>query len=108
MNLPTEIFGDVIVVHTPDEVTHENAEDLEDYLTTLERSLVILDMDATESLDSRGLECILASLDSLRTFGGDLKVATRNTANLKIFEMTRLDQQLDVHESVLEAVKSFS
>jgi len=108
MNLPTEIFGDVIVVHTPDEVTLENAEELEDFLTTLERSFVIVDMDGTEMLDSIGLEAVLNSMDSLRVMGGDLKVATNNATNRKIFEITRLDQQIDVHSSVLEAVKSFA
>jgi anti-sigma B factor antagonist len=108
MKLPTEIFGDVIVVHTPDEVTIENGEELEDLLTTLERSSVIVDMDGTELLDSGGLEAILKSMDSLRIMGGDLKVATDNAINRKIFEITRLDQQIDVHSSVLEAVKSFA
>ena len=101
MKLPTEIFGDVIVVHTPDEVTIENGEELEDLLTTLERSSVIVDMDGTELLDSGGLEAILKSMDSLRIMGGDLKVATDNAINRKIFEITRLDQQIDVHSSVL-------
>ena len=108
MNLPSEIFGDVIVVHTPDELSVENGEELEDFLTTLERSSVIIDMDGTEMIDSGGLEAILKSMDSLRIMGGDLKVATDNAINRKIFEITRLDQQIDVHANVLEAVKSFA
>ena len=108
MNLPTEIFGDVVVVHTPDEITSDNAEELEDFLTTLERSLVIVDLDGTESFDSRGIEAILTSLDSLRSMGGALKIATANITNRKIFEITRIDDQVDVYGSVLEAVKSFA
>jgi anti-anti-sigma factor len=108
MNLPTEVFGDVVVVHTPDEITADNAEELENFLTTLERSLVIVDLDETESFDSRGIEAILSSLDSLRTMGGSLKIATANITNRKIFEITRIDEQIDVYDSVLEAVKSFA
>jgi hypothetical protein len=38
---------------------------------------------------------------------GDLKISTSNASNHKILEITRLDQQLEVYESVLEAVRSF-
>ena len=35
------------------------------------------------------------------------KIATTNPANRKILEMTRLDEQLEVYDSVIDAVKSF-
>jgi anti-anti-sigma regulatory factor len=38
---------------------------------------------------------------------GDLKIATSNPINRKILELTRLDQQLEVFDSVVDAVKSF-
>jgi anti-sigma B factor antagonist len=107
MNLPTEIFGDVIVVHTPEELGPDQAEGLEPYLTTLERQKVVVDLDNTETLDSAGLTVLLDSQDNLRELGGDLKIATSNAVNRKIFELTRLDQQFEVFESVLDAVKSF-
>lgn len=108
MKLPTEVFGEVIVVHTPDEINADNADELEDFLTTLEKSFVLVDIDATETIDSAGLESILKAMDSLRIMGGDLKVSTGNSINRKIFEITRLDQQVDVHDNVLDAVKSFA
>jgi hypothetical protein len=39
---------------------------------------------------------------------GDLKISTHNLANRKILEITRLDQQLEVYDSVIDAVKSFT
>ena len=39
---------------------------------------------------------------------GDLKISTSNAANRKILEITRLDQQLEVFDSVIDAVKSFA
>ena len=39
---------------------------------------------------------------------GDLKIATSNKANRKILEITRLDEQLEVFDTVIDAVKSFA
>lgn len=77
------------------------------YLTLLDRSRVVLDLDNTESIDSKGLAALLGAQDKLRETEGDLKIATTNTVNRKIFEITRLDRQLEVFQSVVEAVKSF-
>ncbi|MBN1396017.1 MAG: STAS domain-containing protein [Pirellulales bacterium] len=107
MNLPTEIFDDVIVVHTPDELGADQKEALEGYVSALERRNVVFDLDATETIDSQGLESLLSVQDKLRDAGGEAKIATTNAANRKIFELTRLDQQLEVFDSVVEAVKSF-
>ena len=37
----------------------------------------------------------------------DVKIATTNAINRKIFEVTRLEQQLEVFDSVVDAVKSY-
>jgi len=107
MNLPTEIFGSVIVVHTPEELGGEQTAEFSDYIGSLERRNVVLDIDATETLDSKGLEGILDVQESLREASGDLKISTTNYINRKILEVTRLDDQLEVFDSVVEAVKSF-
>ncbi|MEE9603584.1 MAG: STAS domain-containing protein [Thermoguttaceae bacterium] len=107
MNLPIEIFGDVIVAHTPEELGAEQADEFEEYLPSLERNNIVLDVDNTETLDSKGLTAILNAQDKLREQQGDVKIAAANPVNRKIFEITRLDQQLEVFESVVDAVKSF-
>lgn len=107
MNLPTEIFSDVIVVHTPEELGSDQREDFEAYLPALERKNIVLDLDNTETLDSEGLTALLSVQDALREQGGKVKIAATNPTNRKIFEVTRLDQQLEVFESVIDAVKSF-
>lgn len=108
MNLPTEVFGNVVVVHTPEELSGDQSEQLEGHLTSLERSQVIVDLDGTETIDSAGLTALLAARQSLRDRAGDLKIATTNAVNRKIFEITRLDRQLEVFDSVIAAVKSFA
>ena len=107
MNLPTEIFGNVIVVHTPEELGADQSDALEAFIPTLERQNVVLDLDATEAIDSIGLTALLSIQDKLRDMGGEAKVATTNLNNRKILEITRLEQQLEVFDSVVDAVKSF-
>lgn len=107
MNLPTETFDHVIVVHTPEELGHDQSDEFGPFMSQLDRNCVVLDMDHTETLDSAGLEALLESYDALRKQGGSLKVATRNQTIRKIFEITRLDQQLEVFSNVIDAVKSF-
>jgi anti-anti-sigma factor len=108
MKLPTEVFGDVVVVHTPEELGTDNSLQLEQFLTSQERSNVIVDIDGSETIDSGGLEALLNAQEALRALHGDLKISTSNAANRKILEITRLDEQLEVFETVIDAVKSFA
>ena len=107
MNLPTEIFGDTIVVHTPEELGSEQVDGFLSFIDRLERILVVADIDGTETIDSKGLTALLDAQDRLRILGGDMKLAATNPSNRKILEMTRLDQSLEVFESVVDAVRSY-
>ena len=69
---------------------------------------MIVDLDGSETIDSGGLEVLLNAQEALRALSGDLKVATSNKANRKILEITRLDEQLEVFDTVIDAVKSFA
>ena len=108
MKLPTEIFGEVVVVHTPEELGADNSLHLEKFLTSQERNHVIVDLDGSETIDSGGLEALLNAQEALRALQGDLKISTSNAANRKILQITRLDEQLEVFDTVIDAVKSFA
>ncbi|PQO34214.1 anti-sigma factor antagonist [Bremerella cremea] len=108
MNLSTETFGNVMVVHTPEELGEDQAENVRGFLETRDRKNLIVDLDGTETIDSVGLEALLDVQDTLREKGGDLRIATTNYANRKILEVTRLDSMLEVFDSVIEAVKSYA
>ncbi len=107
MQLPSEVFGDVVVVHSPDELGADQADAFERFLSDVTPRQIVLDMDNTETLDSRGLTALLAAHEQARNQDGDLKIATTNRVNRKVLEITRLDQHLDVFDSVIDAVKSF-
>jgi anti-anti-sigma factor len=107
MNFATEIFGDVVVVHTPEELNDDRAIPFAKYLGDLEQKKVVLDLDNTETIDSVGLKSLIDNQSRLRDAMGMLKIATTNSTNRKILEITRLDLQLEVFDSVIDAVKSF-
>lgn len=107
MTLTSETFGSVIVVHTPEDLSADPAANFEACLKQVEPACVVLDMDDTELLDSAGLMAILDAREALLQRSGDVKIATTNAINRKILEITRLDQQLEIFESVIDAVKSY-
>jgi anti-anti-sigma factor len=107
MNLPMEIFGEVLVVHAPDELNEEQAGKFQQFLLQQERTKVVVDLDNVEAIDSMGLTALLNVQDDLRTSQGDLKLMVSNSVNRKILEITRLDNSLEVFGSVIDAVKSF-
>jgi len=107
MNVPTEVFSDVVVVHAPEELGDDVATQFIAFLTELEQHRIIVDLDGTESLDSAGLAALLDVQDEVQHSAGDLKLISSNPINRKIIEITRLDQRLEVFESVIDAVKSF-
>jgi anti-sigma B factor antagonist len=107
MNLTTEIFGNCMVVHAPQDLGREQADRFKNFLHSLERSQIVLDIDDVEQIDSAGLTALVETQEHLRAIGGDLKIATDSTVNRKILEITRIDRQLELFDSVIDAVKSY-
>ena len=107
MKMPTEVFGDVVIVHAPEELGDDVSTQFRDFVISLDQRKVVVDLDGTESFDSRGLGCLLDAQDDLRESDGDLKIISSNNVNRKILEITRLNQRLEVFDSVIDAVKSF-
>lgn len=107
VNLPAEVFGDVTVVHLPDEVGADQAPAVQQFLLNQDRQNIVIDVDGVESFDSTGLAMLLDVQDVLRQQHGNLKIATNNNVNKKVLEITRLDRQLEVFDSVIDAVRSF-
>ena len=110
MQITTETFGDVVVVHTPDDLLDETSrlvtEAIEDHLRK-GCSQIVLQMDRTDGFDSVGLTSLLDLQDQARQAGGGMKVCGLPDLGRKIFEVTRLDQRFDLFESVIDAVASF-
>jgi len=86
MNLPTEVFGNVVVVHAPEELGGDQRTQFAECVCGLDHTDVVLDLNNTETLDSKGLEAILELQDRLHDAGGSVKLATTNPVNRTIFE----------------------
>ena len=85
----------------------DQADRFETFIRALDKVQVVLDLDDAEQIDSAGLTALVEAQEQLKAIGGDVKIATGNVANRKILEITRLDRQFDVFESVIDAVKSY-
>ncbi len=108
--ITTETFGNVLVAHTPDDLTEETAEAFQNALReNLDAGQVriVLQMDRTDSYDSVGLTSLLDLQDEVRRMGGQVKVSGLVDPGVKIFELARLDRKFDIFESVIDAVGSF-
>lgn len=110
MQITTETFGDVVVVHTPDDLMEETSRLLTEAVEgQLQKgsSAIVLQMDRTDAYDSVGLTTLVNLQDQARQAGGAVKISGLPDLGRKIFEVTRLDQRFDVFESVIDAVASF-
>ena len=73
MQLSTETFGNVLVAHTPDELTEDLASAFFDALAAPLASgnrRIVLQMDRSEAYDSRGLTALLDFQDRVKQAGG--------------------------------------
>ena len=110
MKIATEVFGNVLVAHTPDELTEDTVSMLHDSVSgPIGNGIVnvVLQMDSTEIYDSLGLESLLDLQDELREKGGNVVISGLQETGAKIFEITRLDRRFDVYEAIIDAVSSF-
>lgn len=110
MQITSETFGDVVVVHTPDDLMEETARLLTDAVEGHLRkgsSAIVLQMDRTDGYDSQGLTALVDLQDHARQSGGAVKISGLADPGRKIFELTRLDQRFDLFDSVIDAVASF-
>jgi anti-sigma B factor antagonist len=61
------------------------------------RRLFVLDLSRVEFLDSTALGTMIGALRRVREAGGEMRVVLPESQALRIFEVTGLDQVLDVY-----------
>jgi anti-anti-sigma factor len=110
MQLTTETFSDVLVIHTPDELVESTAgpllETIQQHLTqgTLQ---VVLQMDRSEAFDSAGLTALLDLQDLVRQHGGELCLSGLTPLGREVLRLTRLDQRLEMFDTLETAAARF-
>ena len=61
---------------------------------------VVVDLTATEFLDSNGLGALVAGLKRIRAHGGDMRVVCTSPRVCRVFEITSLDKVLSLYDTV--------
>ncbi|MCL8024391.1 STAS domain-containing protein [Nocardioides bruguierae] len=66
---------------------------------------VVVDLSATEFMDSSGLGAIIAGLKTARQAGGDLRLAAVTEPVMAVLQLTNMDRVLRARPSVEEAFR---
>src|SRR3954465_13919780 len=69
------------------------------------KTAVVLDLSATEFIDSTGLSVLLNGLRRVTRQRGRMALVCTNPTVLRLFQTTRLDTTFDIHETLDEAVR---
>ncbi len=68
------------------------------------RRRVVVDLSATEFMDSSGLGALIAGLKTARQAGGDLRIAQVTPQVAMVLQLTNLDRVLRAYDSVEAAL----
>lgn len=73
-----------------------------------EDTRVVVDMGDVKWMNSSGLGMLMSGLTTLRSSGGDLKLARVSDRVRRPIEVTKLDGVLKIYETVEEALTSYT
>ncbi len=72
------------------------------------KNKVIVDMSKVKWMNSSGLGMLMSALTSLRSSGGDLKLANVSENVRRPIQITRLDSVFEEFDSIEEAMATFA
>ena len=110
MKIETQNYDDVTVVELHGEFIAEFIKPFQDTTSSVAAAGttgIVIDMTNAGFIDGPSLEQLLWLQDYCRQNNRQLKIAGLDENCTKIFEITRLESQLDTYNEVSEAVKSF-
>tara|TARA_B100001750_G_scaffold206653_1_gene184449 strand:+ start:1570 stop:1902 length:333 start_codon:yes stop_codon:yes gene_type:complete len=108
MNITSELHRSAIAISIVGDFTADDADQFRRIVgeSINESSNIILDCKGVNLVDSVGLESFLWLSDELAKLGYQLRFANVSGNIKKIFEFTRLNRVLSVHETVEQAARS--
>lgn len=107
ISISTSETGKVHIVHVSGEVDVTSAAVLRDALEALiadGRRQLTLDLTKVTFMDSTGLGIIVGRLKRLARHGGVMTIAASHERVLRVFDITGLDQLLEIHPDLDSAV----
>ena len=112
MPVRCEEYNQVCVLSVDGDLTGENAASLrtssEERINNRQVVDFIVDLEKSGFIDSEGLETLLWLKRRSDDLFGQAKLVGLDENCRKILEITRLDEQLEVFDTVIDAVKSFA
>ena len=110
MRIQTQQVGAVTVFEPQGPIIQDDAEDFAARLgETLRASMgrLVVDVANVPYLDSRGLETLADTAQSLQETGQSLRLSGANETLRTVFALTELDAHFDHYQDVNTAVRSF-
>lgn len=111
MKFNTQVVNDVLVITIEGEIMGGNEEDnfRKVIYQAIENDQVnfVLDLATAKWMNSSGLGMLITALTTVRSSGGDLKLANVSERVKRPIEITKLDTVFSFYNSVAEALKSF-
>jgi anti-sigma B factor antagonist len=111
MQITSSMNGKVLVISITGELMagqdSEKLRNMIDEAIINEHTDVVADMKAVTWMNSSGLGMLISALTSLRSAGGDLKLANLSDRIRRPMQITKLDTVFQDFTSIEDAVKSF-
>jgi anti-sigma B factor antagonist len=110
MDIDVKESSGVAVVAVNGDIDMAVADEVRNRLMTLVdqgRVRLVLDLARVLYIDSAGLGALVASMKHARAAGGDIKACTLDTDVRALFQMTRLDNVMDIHATRQEAIAAW-
>ena len=111
MGVKCEQYNQVCVISLEGDLTGDNAQatrkKVEEQIDQRQLVDFVVDFEKAGFVDSEGLETLLWVKRRAEDLFGQLKLINLDENVRKILEITRLDEQVALFESVIDAVKSY-
>jgi anti-sigma B factor antagonist len=110
MDIDVKESGGVTVVTANGDIDMAVADEVRKRLMALidqGRLRLVLDLAGVLYIDSAGLGALVASMKHARAVGGDIKACMLDTDVRALFQMTRLDNVIDIHATRQEAIAAW-
>ncbi|MBF8437335.1 STAS domain-containing protein [Halanaerobiaceae bacterium Z-7014] len=109
VKLSYEILEGSNILKVDGEVIFENSnrvkEKAKEIIKEIEAKKLIVDLSSTSYLDSSGIGVILSLFKFMRDNDGKLLIANPNEKVKRVFEVTKLNQILDIYNDINKAIE---
>lgn len=70
--------------------------------------LIVIDLKHVSIISSLGIGGVIRAMRTVKEKNGDLKLSSVNASVKKVFDITKLNELIEIHNTSDEAIKSFA